>query len=105
MTIMQPVVGHWYKDLEQKHLFEVVAMDEDSIEIQYFDGNVEELDHSTWEELALEGTQPPEDWSGPYDEYNAEDLGYSDIPMHPEDWTGPLNYLEGIELEGYDEVR
>jgi hypothetical protein len=50
-----------------------VAFDEDdgTIEIQYFDGTVEEMDvedwQSQWEDGALEAAEAPEDWSGSVD--------------------------------------
>jgi hypothetical protein len=49
------------------------------VEIQYFDGEVEELDLDSWYEMALEPIEPPEDWSGPFDEIDPDELGYSDV--------------------------
>ena len=90
-----PDIGHWYKDQEANHLFEVVASDmcDQSVEIQYFAGEIEEVDLETWYELDLKRIPAPEDWSGPY-EVSREDLGYSDEPIHPEDWSGPLAEIE-----------
>ena len=89
-----PDVGSWYKDQEYNYMFEVVATDdsEDSVEIQHFGGEIEEMDLDTWYELDLRPIPAPEDWSGPY-ELSKEDLDYSDT-MHPEDWSGPLSGLE-----------
>lgn len=69
MTTPQPGIGDWYR-LNGGALFEVVALDDDdgTIEIQYFDGTVEEMDiedwEAQWEDGALEPAQAPEDWSG-----------------------------------------
>src|SRR6185503_9845483 len=66
----QPNIGDWYIKKEGGALFEVVAFDDDdgTIEIQYFDGTVEEMDIEDWEgqwdDGALEAAEPPEDWSG-----------------------------------------
>ncbi len=71
MTSLRPSVGSWY-GLEGER-FEVVAVDEDdtTIEIQYFDGTVEEMDFDDWdihcEEGALEPVDAPDDWSGSVD--------------------------------------
>lgn len=55
MSELSPTVGNWYRNLEDNRLFEVVATDEDdgTIEIQYFESEIEELDIDTWGELAL----------------------------------------------------
>jgi hypothetical protein len=73
MVAPQPGIGDWYRQKEGGALFEVVAFDEDdgTIEIQYFDGTVEEMDiddwEAQWDDGALEITDPPEDWSGSVD--------------------------------------
>ena len=92
--IYQPNVGSWYKNQDINNLFEVVATDEDgNVEIQYFAGEIEEIDLDTWNELDLKLVPPPEDWSGPY-EVSRDDLGYSDSSYQPEDWSGPLSGIE-----------
>lgn len=94
----RPDVGNWYKDQEYNSVFEVVASDEkeDYVEIQYFAGEITELDLETWYELDLKRIPAPEDWSGPF-ELSREDLGYADETIHPEDWSGPLAELEPNE--------
>lgn len=100
----EPSIGAWYRDVQLDCLFEVVAMDDDTVEIQYFDGSVEEWEHGTWRDHDLEETQPPEDWSGPFDDIAFDDLGCSDIAARPLDWCGPLTYLEGGDGEVFDET-
>ena len=80
MSELDPIVGSWYKSVEDETEFEVVAVDEDAqtVEIQYFDGEVEEFDLDSWYELVLEPIVAPEDWSGAFDELDPEDLGYND---------------------------
>jgi hypothetical protein len=60
-----PVPGQWYQNLEEEETFRVVNIDEDSelIEIQYEDGDVEEVDLETWSEMDLELTEKPEGWT------------------------------------------
>ena len=50
MTAPLPGIGEWYRHTGGD-LFEVVAFDEDdgTIEIQYFDGTVEEMDTEDWD--------------------------------------------------------
>jgi hypothetical protein len=78
MNVMKPIVGQWYRGATNE-LFEVVAIDEhdESIEIQYFDGTVTEMDFDSWNEQLfdrmLDAADAPEDWSGAID-VEIEDL-------------------------------
>jgi len=70
-----PVPGQWYENLEDEETFQVLSIDEDSelIELQYEDGDVEEVDYETWQELDLDLTEEPEGWSGSDDEDDEDD--------------------------------
>ena len=69
MSAMKPIVGQWYRGVTNE-LFEVVAIDDEdeTIEIQYFDGTVTEMDFDSWNEQLLDqmldAADAPEDWSG-----------------------------------------
>ncbi len=91
----QPAVGKWYRNNEDGQLFEVVAMDEDdeTIEIQYFDGAIEEVDFEEWEQMALTSAAPPEDWSGPFDDLEADDLADPDVPYQDRDFGEVIDSL------------
>jgi len=97
-TEREPEIGSWYRNL-QGQSFEVIALDEGEgiVEIQYFDGAVEELDMDTWYELELVEREPPEDWSGPFDDLEKDDFGDTEVARHPEDWSGPLDTIEWEE--------
>lgn len=71
----EPTVKQWYEDLENDETFQVLKVDEDkeTVEIQYLDGEIEELDIDSWAELDLELTQEPEGWSGSEGEDDDED--------------------------------
>lgn len=77
-----PSVGEWYRYTDGD-LFEVVAVDEDegTIEIQYFDGTIEEIDAEDWamqwHDHQIEAAAAPEDWSGSVD-MDAEDKSPAD---------------------------
>ncbi len=93
MTEIAPIIGNWYRH-ENGELFEVVALDEDdaTVEIQYFDGTVEELDQDAWEQLEIEAAEPPEDWSGSVDVDEEELEQLADRPN--ENFDDPLEYLD-----------
>ncbi|HEX6638633.1 MAG TPA: DUF6763 family protein [Steroidobacteraceae bacterium] len=101
---MKPVIGNWYR-IQGSERFEVVAFDEDdgTIELQYFDGTVEEMDIEDWqaeqEAGTLEEVEAPEDWTGSVDVDPEEDdlrgtLGYGE----DEDRRQSANRLEGLDL-------
>ena len=54
MNVIRPIVGEWYRG-GTNELFEVVAIDDQdqTIEIQYFDGTVAEMDFDSWNEHLL----------------------------------------------------
>jgi hypothetical protein len=70
----EPVPGQWYENLEEEESFRVLSVDEDSelLEIEYLDGDIEEIDLETWHEMDLERIEEPEGWSESDDE-EAED--------------------------------
>ena len=75
---LDPIEGSWYSHLGKDLDFMVVDVNENeaTVNIQYFDGNIEELEMEEWEEMDLEEIEPPEDWIGPLDEMEADDLGF-----------------------------
>ena len=105
MTTPQPGIGEWYR-LSGGELFEVVAFDDDdgTIEIQYFDGTVEEMDvddwNSQWEDGALEAAEAPEDWSGSVDVESVDREGRGSDGSGPrgEDRDLRASSLDGIDL-------
>ncbi|HWP94920.1 MAG TPA: DUF6763 family protein [Gammaproteobacteria bacterium] len=92
-----PRVGEWYKNAAGDS-FEIVAIDEEdgTIEVQYFDGAVEELDLESWDELGVESIEPPEDWSGSLD-IEREDYGVDIEGLHGDEWNNPLDFLDRSE--------
>jgi len=80
----RPLLGTWYQDLETQQIFKVVAVDEaaETVEIQYLGGEIAEFDQESWYGSEFELAAPPEDWSAPFDEMEADDLGYTDSDYH-----------------------
>ncbi len=89
-TVADPIIGSWYKDLENNLKFKVVAIDEkdDTIDVQYINGDIGEYDSESWFSSTFDYIEAPEDWSTGYDEIETDDLGYTDTDEHkpnPED--------------------
>ncbi len=83
-TITDPVLHRWYKDIENDLTFKVVAIDSEdqSVEVQYKDGDIGEYDLDTWYNSTFDYIEAPEDWSAPYGDLETDDLGYSDTDKH-----------------------
>jgi hypothetical protein len=93
----QPEIGAWYS-LRGGEKFEVVAIDEDdgTIEMQTFDGTVEEMDIEDWTSQyasgEIETADAPEDWSGSVD-IDGED----DAPAPNSGYEGDSQLSAGYE--------
>lgn len=74
-----------------------MAVDEEdhTVEVQHFDGTIEELDFDMWRGMQLESAEAPEDWSG------SVDIEIEDLPEreHRVDqrWNDPLEFLDRCE--------
>ncbi len=90
-----PVVGEWYR-YNTVIVFEVVAMDRDdgTIEVQYFDGTVEEFDNESWSSMYVEEVEAPEDWSGSMD-IEKEDYRIDIEETPTKEWANPLDFFDG----------
>lgn len=111
MDELDPVVGHWYLDVEQDDRFRVLSMDEqaDEIEIEYEDGETRTIGFDEWYDLdldlmdddepELEEAEEPEESKAPksdfyrptrtrrYREEDDEDDDVEDLDEDPdEDW-------------------
>jgi hypothetical protein len=81
-----PVKGQWFEDLEENEIFLVLSVDPDAelVEIQYENGDIEEIDLDTWHELDLERTTEPEGWASADGE--EEEEGEEDLEDEDDDW-------------------
>ena len=102
-----PVIGQWYRH-PGGDSFEVVAIDVDdrTIEIQYFDGTIEELELEEWLEDEIVTTEPPEDWTGSVDvEPEDTENEYEAEPGNGKGWGDPLQFVDRREVGGYSEIE
>jgi hypothetical protein len=78
-------------------LFEVVAIDEEdaTVEIQQFDGTIDELDIERWPQLLLTEVSAPEDWSGSVDMDPEDYVGKKDDEI-PTGFYNPLDFLDNF---------
>ncbi|WP_455197354.1 DUF6763 family protein [Kaarinaea lacus] len=85
---LDPILGNWYQHLDKGQLFRVVAIDEDNevIEIQHFDGDLDEVEMSLWQEMDIDLAEEPENFSGPYDVGELDDYGTEITDTARSDW-------------------
>ena len=97
MAYTLPSIGDWFQKAGGD-LFEVVAIDESdgTIEIQYFDGTVEEVDVEAWFEMESFPAVAPEDYSGSLD-IASEDYDSRLDMAGKKDWSDPLDYFDQSE--------
>jgi len=83
----EPVPSQWYENVEEEESFRVLSVNEDSelVEIEYLDGDIEEIDLETWHEMDLERIEEPEGWSESDDEDVDEDEDEED-DEDEDDW-------------------
>lgn len=84
----------WYRDPVTGNTFRIVASDRasDSIEIQYSNGDLAEYDFASWADSVFVPIEAPEDWRGPFDDVEIDDLGYTDPDLHDP-------HLQGLTLD------
>ena len=104
----EPAVGQWYENIDENESFRVLSVDEDAelVEVEYLDGDVEELDLETWHEFDLEKIEQPEGWSASDDEEEEEeeeeDEDDLDETWDDEDDEEDEDLDEGEEEKGTD---
>ena len=98
MIVPDPTIGSWYSK-RSGNLVKVVALDltDDTIEIQHFDGTVEELEQDQWPRVIIAEIAEPEDWHGSVD-VAPEDFLFDDEQMagHPANLSA-LDYLDRVD--------
>jgi hypothetical protein len=103
MSALAPVIGEWYQQ-PGGTLLEVVAIDRDdgTIEVQHFDGTLEEFDADAWYDQEFVAADAPEDWTGSVD-IEPEDVDQQADSASQTQWAGALDYLDRNEADGYSE--
>ncbi|WP_428821416.1 DUF6763 family protein [Microbulbifer sp. MCCC 1A16149] len=108
MARIAPEIGSWFENFDSGDLFEVVAVDHPSrtIEIQYVDGSVDEIDFHSWPRLPVIGAAAPEDANAGYgtlaeEMQDAEDSGFTSPLFSPA--QSAIDRLEGESFPGTDE--
>jgi len=93
-AVCAPEIGLWYRDI-QNRIFGVVAIDDDdTIEVQYYDGDVAEYDRETWDLLCMNIVAEPNDGLGPYENLNEEEVIFLNDNLQPVSWDNVVGDLD-----------
>lgn len=97
MAVAYPSIGMWFRR-PNGAFFEVVAVDEanTTVEIQFFDGTVSEVDLEHWPELLITEANAPEDWSGSVDMDPEDFIGENNGDI-PAGFYDPLDFLDRVD--------
>jgi len=92
---LDPIVDQWYMHRDKGQRFVVTAVDENenTVEIQHFDGDIEEFSLDDWYDLDIELSEEPENWSGALDIVETDDLGTEVTDTTEDDWMEPLEEI------------
>ena len=88
---LDPRINQWYAHFDKWQCFYVVATEEDknTVEIQHFDGDIEEFSFDEWRDLKIVLSEEPESWAGALDIAEQDDLGTGITDTRSADWTEP----------------
>ena len=88
---LDPRVDQWYAHYDKGQRFYVIAIDDDhnTVEIQHFDGDLEEISFDEWSDLQIELSEEPENWMGALDIAEQDDLGTGVTDTTADDWSEP----------------
>lgn len=94
MAVLYPIIGRWYRR-NNGSVFEVVAIDQQdaTVELQYFDGTIDEFDLENWPTLLLETVEAPDDWLGSVD-MDPDDFCGRKAGEMPPGFHDPLAFLD-----------
>src|SRR3984885_4805302 len=84
----EPAVGQWYENIDENESFRVLSVDEDAelVELEYLDGDIEEVDLETWHELDLDKIDEPEGWAGSAEDEDEEEEEEEEKDVLDETW-------------------
>ena len=100
-TENDPIIDNWYFHEDKGQQFMVVAVDESKelVEIQHFDGDIEEISFINWYGMNIEISAAPENWSGAIDVGEVDDYGTGVTDTKPEEWDEPLEEIRPPDVE------
>lgn len=85
-----PIVHNWHQYLDKGNLFldSDVTDKTDTVEILYFDSDVDEIMLIEWYEEEIEALEPPDDWIGMEGDFELDDFSFTEVEKElPMEWS------------------
>ena len=100
-TENDPIIGSWYFHNDKGQQFVIVNVDAENelVDIQHFDGDIEEISFTNWYDMNIEIGTEPENWSGATDVGEVDDYGTSVTDTTTEEWDEPLEEIRTPDVE------
>lgn len=94
-----PIVDQWYRLVDKDAQFRVTNVEDATglVEVQYLDGETQEIDLDEWYEMDMEAIDEPEEWAG--DEDEDEDWEEED----EEDFDEDDESLDDLDEDDHDD--
>lgn len=91
MSRKLPEIYQWYQHQDKGQQFYVTGIDMESrtIQVQNFDGSIDEVSFIDWNDLDVVLCSEPENWAGALDVDEPENLGTAITDTSKEDWKDP----------------
>ena len=88
---LDPLIDQWYAHVDkgQRFFFTAINEEENTVDLQHFDGDVEEISLDEWRDPDIELSEEPESWTGALDIAEQDDLGTGVTDTTPDDWSEP----------------
>ncbi len=98
---IDPLIDQWYLHQDKGQRFFITAVNDvaKTIEVQHFDGDIEEFTLDEWRGLDIELSEEPENWSGALDIAEKDDFGTEVTDTSMSDWNDPQKVFRDPSLE------
>jgi hypothetical protein len=98
---MDPMVENWYLHLDKGQRFVVQAVDDERglVELQHYDGDLEEVSLDEWSQMDIELSEPPENWGGAIDVGEIDDFGTEVTDTSKDEWDESLGEFGEVARE------
>jgi|GEM_PF-419348 hypothetical protein len=105
MSRKLPEIYQWYQHQDKGQQFCVTGIDMETrtIQVQNFDGSIDEYSFTEWNDLDVVLSSEPENWSGALDLDEPENLGTAITDTSKEDWKDPSREFHQISAENGDD--
>lgn len=100
---LQPQLNQWYQDKTRQLLFQVVEINNDYIELEFRDGDIEQLSPSEWAELDVQESDLTKTVQGSSIDFEFDDD--SDYDDMSDLWTDSLDSVSTLAHEKDDDYQ